>query len=122
MRGDLHSADLHRESRRRSADSQTGRVNPNENGDAEQSHHRFKRACEAGAVGARKPRLWASGRECTISQGESGCGYRRKLERALAQAGVTPKSVVEFASVEAIKQCAVLGMGIAHLPAITVAA
>jgi DNA-binding transcriptional LysR family regulator len=58
----------------------------------------------------------------TLLLTESGCGYRRKLERALAQAGVTPNSVVEFASVEAIKQCAVLGMGIAHLPAITVAA
>jgi hypothetical protein len=68
MCGDLHSADLHRESRRRSADSQTGRVNPNENGDGKQSHHRFKRACGAGAVGARKPRLWGLAENAQFSR------------------------------------------------------
>jgi DNA-binding transcriptional LysR family regulator len=61
-------------------------------------------------------------KEQTLLLTEAGCGYRRKLERILAQAGVTPKSVVEFASIEAIKQCAALGMGVAHLPAMTAAA
>jgi DNA-binding transcriptional LysR family regulator len=47
-----------------------------------------------------------------------GCAYRSKLEKALAHAHVTPKSIMEFTSVETIKQCAALGMGIACLPAI----
>jgi DNA-binding transcriptional LysR family regulator len=47
-----------------------------------------------------------------------GCAYRSKLERALASAQSEPKSVMEFTSVETIKQCAALGMGVACLPAI----
>jgi DNA-binding transcriptional LysR family regulator len=47
-----------------------------------------------------------------------GCAYRSKLEQALAGAHIRPKAVMEFTSVETIKQCAVLGMGIACLPAI----
>ncbi len=47
-----------------------------------------------------------------------GCAYRSKLENALAQAHVVPKNILEFTSVETIKQCAALGMGIACLPAI----
>jgi DNA-binding transcriptional LysR family regulator len=47
-----------------------------------------------------------------------GCAYRTKLEKALAHALVTPKSIMEFTSVETIKQCAALGMGVACLPAI----
>lgn len=47
-----------------------------------------------------------------------GCAYRSKLEKALAHAEVTPKSIMEFTSVETIKQCAALGMGVACLPAI----
>lgn len=52
---------------------------------------------------------------------EVGCAYRKKLDRVLAAAGAKPDSITEFASVEAIKQCAVLGMGIALLPEIVVA-
>ena len=47
-----------------------------------------------------------------------GCAYRTKLEKALAHGGVVPKSIMEFTSVETIKQCASLGMGVACLPAI----
>jgi len=47
-----------------------------------------------------------------------GCAYRSKLEKALAHAHVTPKGIMEFTSVETIKQCAALGMGIACLPTI----
>jgi DNA-binding transcriptional LysR family regulator len=47
-----------------------------------------------------------------------GCAYRSKLERVLARAQVKPKVIMEFTSVETIKQCAALGMGIACLPAI----
>jgi DNA-binding transcriptional LysR family regulator len=49
---------------------------------------------------------------------DPGCAYRSKLERALAKANVKPKAIMEFTSVETIKQCAALGMGIACLPTI----
>lgn len=50
---------------------------------------------------------------------ERGCAYRCKLERALAAAGVVPRSVLEFDNVEAIKQCVALKMGVALLPEVT---
>jgi DNA-binding transcriptional LysR family regulator len=53
---------------------------------------------------------------------EEGCAYRKKFERILNARAVKPEGVGEFASVEAIKQCATLGMGIALLPEIVVAA
>jgi len=49
---------------------------------------------------------------------EIGCAYRLKLESVLDREQVSPGSVIEFTSVETIKQCAALGMGIACLPAI----
>jgi len=49
---------------------------------------------------------------------DPGCAYRSKLERALTKVNVRPKPVMEFTSVETIKQCAALGMGIACLPTI----
>ena len=52
---------------------------------------------------------------------EPGCAYRAKFDRILGAQGVKPQGVGEFASVEAIKQCAKLGMGIALLPEIVVA-
>jgi DNA-binding transcriptional LysR family regulator len=51
---------------------------------------------------------------------DPGCAYRAKLEQALAQSNFQPKAVMEFTSVETIKQCAALGMGIACLPALVV--
>lgn len=51
---------------------------------------------------------------------DAGCAYRNKLEDALAHAGVEPETIMEFSSVETIKQCAALGMGIACLPALVV--
>jgi DNA-binding transcriptional LysR family regulator len=53
---------------------------------------------------------------------EEGCAYRKKFERILGAHAIRPQGVGEFASVEAIKQCATLGMGIALLPEIVVAA
>jgi DNA-binding transcriptional LysR family regulator len=53
----------------------------------------------------------------TLLLTDRGCAYRNKLEIALGQAAVTPKSVMEFSNVETIKQCAMLGMGVACLPA-----
>jgi DNA-binding transcriptional LysR family regulator len=52
---------------------------------------------------------------------EEGCAYRKKFERILKTRSVPPRGVGEFASVEAIKQCAILGMGIALLPEVALA-
>jgi DNA-binding transcriptional LysR family regulator len=52
---------------------------------------------------------------------ESGCSYREKLDRALVLANIRPANVTEFSSVEAIKQCITIGMGLGLLPAIVVA-
>ena len=57
----------------------------------------------------------------TLLLTEAGCGYRAKLDRLLAMQNIRTGNVTEFASVEAIKQCVAAGMGIALLPAITVA-
>ncbi len=52
---------------------------------------------------------------------EHGCGYRAKFDRALALQNVRPGHITEFSSVEAMKQCVHVGMGLAVLPAIVVA-
>lgn len=52
---------------------------------------------------------------------ESGCGYRAKLDRVLALQNVRAGNITEFSSVEAIKQCVRVGMGLALLPAIVIA-
>jgi len=52
---------------------------------------------------------------------EAGCGYRAKLERVMSLQNVRYGHITEFSSVEAIKQCAQAGMGLALLPAIAVA-
>lgn len=57
----------------------------------------------------------------TLLLTEAGCGYRAKLDRALALASVRPGNITEFSSVEAIKQCVRVGMGLALLPAIVIA-
>ena len=51
---------------------------------------------------------------------EVGCSYRMRFERSLGEAGVRLGTIFEFSSVETIKQCVMVGMGIAVLPAITV--
>ena len=51
---------------------------------------------------------------------ESGCSYREKLDRALALGNIRPANVTEFSSVEALKQCITLGMGLGLLPEIVV--
>jgi DNA-binding transcriptional LysR family regulator len=52
---------------------------------------------------------------------EHSCSYRALFERTLAQAGVRPTRTLVFASVEAIKQCALARMGVAVLPEMVVA-
>jgi DNA-binding transcriptional LysR family regulator len=53
---------------------------------------------------------------------EAGCAYRKKLDDFLSLRGIRPKNTTEFGSMEAIKGCVGLGMGIALLPQIAVAA
>ncbi len=57
--------------------------------------------------------------ECIIMT-EKGCGYRSVFENMLATAGVTYSDLLEFGSVEAIKQCVMSGIGIATLPLVAV--
>jgi DNA-binding transcriptional LysR family regulator len=49
---------------------------------------------------------------------EASCSYRRLFERTLFDAGVVPQERFELQSVEAIKQLAIAGLGIAVLPEI----
>lgn len=51
---------------------------------------------------------------------EADCAYRQLFDRLLAEAGVRPEVAIEFTSIEAIKQSALAGMGIAVLPEIAV--
>jgi DNA-binding transcriptional LysR family regulator len=56
----------------------------------------------------------------TLLLTEAGCAYRKKLDQLLAIMNIRPGHITEFSSVEAIKHCASLGMGIALLPEIVV--
>jgi DNA-binding transcriptional LysR family regulator len=56
----------------------------------------------------------------TLLLTEAGCGYRAKLDRALALQNVRPGNITEFSSVEAIKECVRVGMGLGLLPAIVI--
>jgi DNA-binding transcriptional LysR family regulator len=56
----------------------------------------------------------------TLLLTEAGCGYRAKLDRVLALQNIRPGNITEFSSVEAMKQCVCVGMGLALLPAIVV--
>lgn len=51
---------------------------------------------------------------------ETGCSYRNHLEAQLQQEGVNPLQMIEFASIEAIKQCVMAGLGITFLPKMVV--
>ncbi|CAN5643571.1 LysR family transcriptional regulator [soil metagenome] len=51
----------------------------------------------------------------------SGCSYRAVFLNAIARVGLHPKTLLEFSGVEAIKQCAIAGMGVALLPAVVAA-
>ena len=56
----------------------------------------------------------------TLLLTEAGCTYRTAFENVLRTAGVRPAAVMEFGSVEAIKQCVMANLGIALLPEISV--
>lgn len=51
-----------------------------------------------------------------------GCSYRNQFERQLIAAGAHPGNVLEFQSVETIKRCVEVGLGIAPLPLMAVEA
>ena len=51
----------------------------------------------------------------------SGCSYRAMFLDALTRSGIHPGTILEFSGVEAIKQCAIAGMGVAVLPAVVAA-
>jgi DNA-binding transcriptional LysR family regulator len=53
---------------------------------------------------------------------EAGCTYRELFQQTLAAASAWPSTILEFSSIEAIKQCVMAGMGITFLPAVTVEA
>jgi DNA-binding transcriptional LysR family regulator len=52
---------------------------------------------------------------------EAGCAYRVRFEQVMLAANTPLHEVMEFNSVEAIKQCVMAGMGVAVLPRVTVA-
>ena len=52
---------------------------------------------------------------------EPTCGYRGLFETTMSSAGVRLTTAMEFHSVEAIKQCAMAGLGVAFLPQIVIA-
>lgn len=59
------------------------------------------------------------GEQCLLT--DAGCSYRNQFEHALIAAGAHPATRLEFQSIEAIKRCVELGMGIAPLPEVAAA-
>ncbi|MFE8697117.1 LysR family transcriptional regulator [Cytobacillus sp. FJAT-53684] len=53
---------------------------------------------------------------------EKGCTYRTMFDRSFEKKGIDRLTYLEFQNAEAIKQCAISGIGIAFLPEITVEA
>lgn len=51
---------------------------------------------------------------------EKDCAYRTELEQALQKQNLHPENVIEFGSIEAIKQCVIAGLGLSYLPLMTV--
>ena len=49
---------------------------------------------------------------------EKGCPYRTMFDRSFEKEGIDSITYLEFQSAEAIKQCAITGIGIAFLPEI----
>ncbi|MFJ7734515.1 LysR family transcriptional regulator [Lysinibacillus sp. NPDC097231] len=56
----------------------------------------------------------------TLILTENGCSYRDQLENQLQQEGMLPSQMIEFVSIEAIKQCVMAGLGITFLPKMVV--
>ena len=56
----------------------------------------------------------------TILLTEKGCSYRTQFESKLQLEGFYPEQLIEFVSIEAIKQCVIAGLGISILPRMVV--
>ncbi|THE09389.1 LysR family transcriptional regulator [Bacillus timonensis] len=56
----------------------------------------------------------------TILLTEKGCSYRTQFESKFQLEGIYPDHVIEFVSIEAIKQCVIAGLGISLLPRMVV--
>ncbi|MEK4426092.1 LysR family transcriptional regulator [Solibacillus sp. FSL K6-1523] len=56
----------------------------------------------------------------TLLLTEAGCSYRNIFEESLNSLGIYSLDKIEFASIEAIKQCVVAGLGVALLPEMVV--
>jgi len=56
----------------------------------------------------------------TLLLTEAGCCYRTQLDQLLAVMSIRPESITEFSTVEAIKECVSLGMGLSLLPEVVV--
>ncbi|MCH5583447.1 LysR family transcriptional regulator [Shimazuella sp. AN120528] len=53
---------------------------------------------------------------------EKGCTYRTLFDQFLKQKGIISSNFLEFSSAEALKQCAMAGIGIAFLPEVIIRA
>ncbi|MEO3946413.1 LysR family transcriptional regulator [Gorillibacterium sp. CAU 1737] len=51
---------------------------------------------------------------------ETGCTYREEFEQELRVCGVSPEVDLEFFSIEAIKNCVMLGLGLSLVPLVSV--
>lgn len=51
---------------------------------------------------------------------KADCGYRMVFEQAMTKENVTPSSLIELNSIEAIKKIVMMGMGVTIIPAISV--
>ncbi|MDO3411611.1 LysR family transcriptional regulator [Saccharibacillus sp. CPCC 101409] len=68
---------------------------------------------------AGRPKLHAEDfRGEVLLTNEKGCPYRTMFDRSFERQGIDDMTYLEFQSAEAIKQCAVSGIGIAFLPEI----
>lgn len=56
----------------------------------------------------------------TILLTEKGCSYRTQFEHRIQLEGFYPELIIEFGSIEAIKQCVMAGLGISLLPKMAV--
>ncbi len=73
------------------------------------------------ALSSRKGISAAEIAEQQILLTERGCSYRVLFERTLAQEGGRINKLLEFVSIEALKQCAIARMGVAVLPELVAA-
>ncbi|KAB2328910.1 LysR family transcriptional regulator [Bacillus mesophilum] len=56
----------------------------------------------------------------TILLNETGCSYRALIEKKMHDEGIYPKHLIEFVSIETIKQCVIAGLGVSFLPKMAV--